>query len=88
MHRVLLSTTFEKQFRDLPTEDQRRNRRKLAALEQDPLAPRAGADIKRLAGTQPPKHRLRVGDYRIIYAVERAEVRVIEVFRRARRYRE
>jgi mRNA-degrading endonuclease RelE of RelBE toxin-antitoxin system len=41
-----------------------------------------------LKKTQPQKHRIRVGEYRIIYLIEDNTVHVIEVFRRGRGYSE
>ncbi|MEA3166826.1 MAG: mRNA interferase RelE/StbE [Thermoplasmata archaeon] len=87
MHEVLLSATFLRQFRKLGDETQERLRQALAVLADDPLTPRPKADIKRLAGTDPVKHRLRVGDWRIVYAVDGPTVRVLEVFARGRGYR-
>lgn len=58
------------------------------AIADDPLKPRSGADIKPLKATDPPKHRIRVGQHRIIYAIVGKEVRVLEVFARERGYRE
>jgi mRNA-degrading endonuclease RelE of RelBE toxin-antitoxin system len=57
-------------------------------LAEDATTKRAGADIKRLVKTRPVKHRIRVGQYRVIYRVDGDEVRVIEVFARGRGYRE
>ncbi|MFA5942927.1 MAG: type II toxin-antitoxin system RelE/ParE family toxin [Candidatus Thermoplasmatota archaeon] len=87
MPEVLLSATFVRQFRKLGGETQRRLRDGLAVLADDPSKPRPGADIKRLAGTDPPKHRLRVGDWRIVYAIDGQTVRILEVFARGRGYR-
>lgn len=55
-------------------------------LEEDPFRSRPKADIAKLEGTHPPKYRLRIGDYRVIYAVEGDAVKVIEVFVRGRGY--
>ena len=88
MYTVLVSITFQKQFNALDKDLQKRIRTALKELEENPLEPRPHADIKLLVGTKPPKHRLRVGDYRIIYIVDENTVRVIEVFRRERGYRE
>lgn len=90
MSRVLVSRRFQRKFRKLSGQERSRIREGLSALEEDPLTPRPGADIKPLSGTTPPKHRLRVGDFRVIYVVdtERDEVRVIDVFRRGRGYRD
>jgi len=86
--RILASSTFAKSFRDLPKPAQTRIRAGLAKLADDPLTPRSGADIKLLAATDPPKHRLRVGDYRIVYIVDRSTVKLLDLFSRARGYRE
>lgn len=88
MHDVLVSATFVKQFRSLPKAAQRRVRAALDALALDPVTPRAGADIKLLRATDPPKHRIRVGEYRIVYRVEGRRALVLEVFARERGYSE
>ncbi|MGA1821455.1 MAG: type II toxin-antitoxin system RelE family toxin [Thermoplasmatota archaeon] len=88
MFQVLLSRTFQKQFRDLPLEMQNRIRKNLKELEKDPRTSRSGADIRQLKDTDPSKHRLRIGEYRIIYRIEDRSVLVIELFTRSRGYRE
>lgn len=85
---ISLSTTFVRQFRKLGKFEQDRVRAALEKLGEDATTKRTGADIKRLAKTKPIKHRIRVGDYRVIYHVADSEVRVIEVFARSRGYRE
>lgn len=86
---VLVSRTFQRFFGDLDEQTQERIREALEALQEDPYEPRSGADIKRLSNTDPVKHRIRVGDWRIVYRVDGDEgvVRVIEGFRRGRGYR-
>jgi mRNA interferase RelE/StbE len=86
-HEVLLSSTAARQLRKLSKKERDRIVKALRELEEDPLTPRPGVDTRALEGTDPKKHRLRVGPYRIIYAVIRSEVKVIEVFRRGRGYR-
>ena len=88
MYSVLVSKTFQKQFKGLPSDFQKRFRVALAELGNDPFKPRSGMDIKPLHETTPPKHRLRLGEYRIIYHVEGKTVEVIELFHRGRGYRE
>lgn len=88
MYTVLVSATFAQAFRALPTRVQTRIREGLARLAEDPRTSRAGADIKQLKATDPPKHRLRVGTYRIIYRVEGRTVKVLDVFARERGYRD
>lgn len=87
MHTVLVSRTFQRQFNALDKNLQKRIRLALNKLEENPIYPRPGADIKPLRDTKPQKHRLRVGDYRIIYLVENNTVNIIELFKRGRGYR-
>ena len=85
---VLVSRTFLKQYRTLPQDEQIRIKESLHHLEKDPFSPRPGADIKPLQGTHPQKYRIRVGAYRIVYAVpDNNTIQVIEIFRRGRNYR-
>ena len=57
-------------------------------LEIDPFKSRSHADIKKLKGTKKRDdlYRLRVGDYRVIYAVEENTVLVLEIIPRERGY--
>ena len=87
MYRVLVSRTFQKQFRELPADVQDRIRSGLKELEKDPFRPRPNADIKSLRDTKPQKYRLRIADYRIVYSVDSDVVKVIEIFSRGRGYR-
>jgi mRNA interferase RelE/StbE len=86
MYSVLVSRTFEKQFHAIEEDARSRIRKALEGLSSDPFTPRPGMDIKALTATSPKKHRLRVGNYRIVYAVEDKTVRVIEVFIRGKGY--
>lgn len=85
--RVSLSETAVRQLRKLPQEAQRRVVKGLRGLEEDPFRPRPRADIRPIEGTDPRKYRLRVGDYRAVYAVVGKEARVLEIFARGRGYR-
>ena len=87
MHEILLSKTFQKQFKTLDKSMQKRVKNALLALEENPLEPRPGADIKELKNTKPQKHRIRIGDYRIVYLIEKNTVKAIEIFLRGRGYR-
>lgn len=60
----------------------------LRALEANPYEPRPSVDILRLRGTR-GRHdlfRLRIGDYRAIYAIEGKVVYVTDLFHRGRGY--
>lgn len=88
MYTVIVSRTFQKQFYSLQDKLQEKIKNAMKELEINPNRPREGADIKPLKKTKPQKHRLRVGDYRIIYLIEGDTVYVIEVFKRGRGYSE
>lgn len=88
IYSVLYSETFKKQYKKLPQDIQTKIKKNLRKLGEDPLEKRSGADIKKIKDTNPPKHRLRVGNYRIIYYVENNTVKLIEIFIRGRGYRE
>ena len=85
--RVTLSETAVRQLRRLPKETRERIASGLRVLMEDPFHSRPRADIRPMEGTEPRKYRLRIGEYRAIYAVVGDEVRVIEVFVRGRGYR-
>jgi len=86
-YRVTLSETAARQLRKLPKEVCDRIVRTLQFLREDPFRSRPKVDILPIQGTDPRKYRLRVGDYRAVYAVLGNEVQVIEVFSRGRGYR-
>jgi len=86
MYAVIVSRTFQKQFQKLSSVMKKRVRIGLSELGEDPFTLRAKADVKVLEGTDPLKRRLRVGDYRIIFHVEKRTVNVIEIFSRGRGY--
>ncbi len=85
---VLVSKTARHAFDELEPDAQKRIRRAWDALKEDPYRPRSGADIKKLQGSfEPPFYRLRVGEYRIIYAVVGKEVKITEIVRRNQGYK-
>ncbi|MBU7039004.1 MAG: type II toxin-antitoxin system RelE/ParE family toxin [Theionarchaea archaeon] len=87
MYTILVSKTFLRQFTNLESSIREKIRLALRNLETDPFKSRSGTDIKRLSHTRPTKYRLRVGTYRIIYVVENKTVKVLEVFKRGKEYR-
>jgi mRNA interferase RelE/StbE len=60
----------------------------LRRLAENSYEARAGVDIARLAGTKGRQdlYRLRVGDYRAIYAIEGKVVYVTDLFHRGKGY--
>ena len=85
--RVTLSETAARQLRKLQPDQRSRIVRGLRVLEEDPFRPRPKADIRPIEGTDPKKYRIRIGDYRAVYAVVGREVKVLEVFTRGRGHR-
>ncbi len=85
--RVTLSETAARQLRKLHSEQRNRIVRGLRVLEEDPFRPRPKADIRPIEGTDPRKYRLRIGEYRAVYAVVERDVKILEVFTRGRGYR-
>ena len=85
--RVTLSETAARQLRKLPSDQRNRVVRGLRVLEEDPFRPRSRADIRPIEGTDPRKYRIRIGDYRAVYAVLGRDVKILELFTRERGYR-
>ncbi len=82
VYTVLVSGTFQKSFRKLPKNMQDKIRKHLQELKEDPVTSRPHCDLKVLQDTDPKKHRLRIGDYRIIYSIDNKRVNVIELIKR------
>jgi mRNA-degrading endonuclease RelE of RelBE toxin-antitoxin system len=70
---VLFTSSAEKEFRRLPRDVQERFAAAFRRLEVDPTTRRAGCDIRMLSGVANAR-RLRVGDYRGIFAIEGKDV--------------
>lgn len=87
MYSVTTSETFRKQLSKLETKDKNRIRKGLQCLCEDPITPRSGADILLMERTDPPKYRIRIGNFRVVYRIEKKVVKIIEVFPRGRGYR-
>ena len=88
MYQVLVSRTFQKQFNGVSKDLHKRIKKGLKELEKDPFNPRSGADIKPVKDTDHQKHRIRVGEYRLIYRVEGTKIKMVELFLRGRGYRD
>jgi mRNA interferase RelE/StbE len=76
-------------LRELDADTRDRIKLALRNLENDPFRNRPKADIKKLEGTKGREnlYRLRIGDYRAVYAVEGNTVWVTEIFLRSKGYR-
>ncbi len=78
-----------KYLRELDTDTKDRIKLALKNLENDPFRNKPKTDIKKLGGTKGREnlYRLRIGDYRAVYAVEGNTVWVTEIFLRGKGYR-
>jgi mRNA interferase RelE/StbE len=87
-YEVKLHRTVAKALSSMEPRVRERIKHGLHALESNPCESRSTADILRLRGTR-GRHdlfRLRIGDYRAIYAVEGKVVYVTDLFHRGRGY--
>jgi mRNA interferase RelE/StbE len=85
-HEVRLHREVAKTFERMSRQLRSRIIRGLRALEGNPYESRAGADIVRLRGTKGREDlfRLRIGDYRVIYAVVAGIVYITDIFHRGK----
>lgn len=87
-YEVLISKQALKQLNNLEKEIQNRIKEKLRVLKKDPYKSGSKVDIKKLTGSYNPKlYRLRIGDYRIIYALTNNEIKITEIIRRSKGYK-
>ena len=80
--RVVIMPSAERDLRGMDGVVAHRVAQKLRAIE---AAGRVVGDVKRLAG-QPPRFRLRVGDWRVLFKVEADTMRVYRVLHRSEAY--
>jgi mRNA interferase RelE/StbE len=73
-YQVTFSPRANREFRGLPRAAQVRVAPRIEALADEPRPP----GVKKLSG-EPELYRIRVGDYRVIYAIEEAELVVLVV---------
>ena len=83
---VLVSTTAAKEFKALQREEQERVRARLNELAEDPYNSSNRLDTKLLSGTKHKYFRLRVGEFRIIYYMEKEIIKVIRIAKRSNAY--
>ena len=85
-YEVLLSETAIRQYKRISPDLQKKIKRNLAELKNDPFRPRPKADIKKLKGPKRNYYRLRIGNYRAIYVVEGKKVKVAKILPRSSAY--
>lgn len=74
MFEILLHRQAKKAYEQFPVKAARFINRAFTALEHEPTH---GPNIKRLHGELDGLHRLRVGDYRIVYQIDIEKKRVL-----------
>lgn len=84
---ILLSDSAVKELSVLENWTKQRIKSSLKELSKNPFRKRAGADIKKLKGLKNPDlYRLRVGNYRIIYAIDKNFVKITHIIKRSKVY--
>lgn len=84
---LLATKRFRKQLENLDGATKRRVKDALQGLMDDPHKSRPNVDIKQIQHTNPKKFRLRVGDYRIFFAVDGSEIKLLNVADRKNAYK-
>ena len=79
---VLVSKKFQQKFQQFPNKIKNQIRNALNELQEDPYTSRPKCDVKELKDTHPKKHRLRIGEYRVIYFIEKNNVKIIDLIKR------
>ncbi len=84
---VFLSKTSIKFLKSLDKKTHDRIKNDLRELESDPFTSRPNADIKKLhKHSKSQLYRIRIGNYRAVYAVENNSVKVARIFPRGKGY--
>jgi len=79
-YKIIFKPSVEKDLRSLPPSVARRVLERVEALQDDPFPRRS----LKLAGAE-QLHRIRIGDYRVVYAVDKRKRQVIVYYVRHRR---
>ena len=87
-YEVLVDRRMEKDLRKVPGHVREKFFKTLGLLAEDPVTARPGLDVKKLAGLPGDTYRVRLGDYRLLFALDRDGHRVLvtTVKRRGRAY--
>jgi mRNA-degrading endonuclease RelE of RelBE toxin-antitoxin system len=84
-YHVLLHPDVTKYLDSLSNKERKRCYLTLKRLSEDPFKTRSGCDIKKMVG-QEIYYRLRIGNHRFLYVVQKKEVLVEETFKREKGY--
>ena len=86
-YEILLSETARRQLKALPPKLMRQVKASQVMLKEDPFKSRSRVDIKKLRGPNREYYRIRIGNYRAMYVVERKKVKVAKILPRSRAYK-
>ena len=86
---VLIDKRVEKDLDDVPRHITEKFLKLLDEFEKDPIRPRPKFDAKPLTGLPGNLYRLRIGDYRVLYSVDkvRKEVKITSISHRSTAYK-
>lgn len=86
---VLIDERLERDLDDIPDRIVERLLAVLEEFEKDPFRPRAKFDVKPLKGFPADSYRLRLGDYRVLYSVDKEtkKVMITSIRQRSTAYR-
>lgn len=76
-YEVLVDRRLEKDLRKVPSHIRKKLLTTLDLLAEDPVTPRSGLDVKKLVGLPGDAFRVRLGDYRLLFALDRKTRRVL-----------
>ena len=88
-YEVLIDERVEKDLEKVPKYVVKKFLRLLDEFEKNPIRPRSGFDVKPMEGYPDNTYRLRIGKYRVLYAVDNdnKKVRITTVQQRGDAYK-
>ena len=88
VYKVSIDRRIEKDLEDVPNHIVKKFIQSLDEFEKNPIRNRPGFDVKHLKGFPGNLYRLRVGDYRVLYSIdkEKKEVKITMIVHRKKAY--
>ena len=85
---VKISDSALRDLNSLESKIKERIKSSFKELGKDPFQKRAKADVKKLKGLKNPDlYRLRIGDYRIVFTIDRKDIKVTHILKRSKVYK-